>query len=304
MNIGVAEAKGDIVMRVDAHYEYPPHYASRLVQWLEHSGADNVGGIWILEPANDSAIARAIAIAVRHPFGVGNARYRLGSSESQAVDTVPFGCYRKEVFRRIGGFDEDLVRNQDIEFNMRLRRAGGEILLVPDVVVRGHARGTLTKIARMFFQYGYYNPLVIRKLGGRVTLRQTATPLFVAALVLSTILACWLPPMRFALAAILVAYAVPVLAASVRVCARRGLPVRPGDGRRLPSASHQPRCRLSEGIVGFRHSAAQSGECRQAHAIDKVKINRRRQQNWFWHSCNSDKRAHCAMRRLRQAREG
>ncbi len=125
LNIGIAAAKGDVIMRMDAHYQYPTHYVSRLVHWLQESEADNVGGILQMEPANDSAMARAIAAAVTHPFGIGNAYYRLGVSKPRAVDTVPFGCYRSEVFERIGKFDEELLRNQDLEFNLRLRKRGG-----------------------------------------------------------------------------------------------------------------------------------------------------------------------------------
>lgn len=223
LNVGVVAARGDVIMRVDAHYEYPPDYISRLVRWLDQSGADNVGGVVVMGPASDTAVARAIAVAVCHPFGIGNAYYRIGASEPRWVDTVPFGCYRRDVFDRIGRFDEELARNQDIEFNLRLRRAGGRILLVPDVVLHGHARETLRKMARMYYQYGYFNPLVIRKLGGRITLRQTVTPLFVTSLVVSAALAPWLWPMRWLLAAILVAYVLPVLVCSAQVGRREGL---------------------------------------------------------------------------------
>jgi cellulose synthase/poly-beta-1,6-N-acetylglucosamine synthase-like glycosyltransferase len=222
LNVGIAAAQGDIIMRVDGHYIYPADYISRLVRWSQQSGADNVGGVLVMGPAAETAVAQAIAVAVCHPFGVGNAYYRIGSSEPRWVDTVPFGCYRREVFDRVGRFDEELVRNQDIEFNLRLRKAGGKILLVPDVVLHGHARGSLAKMARMYYQYGYYNPLVIRKLGGRITCRQTVTPLFVVALFSSAVLALWLPLMGWLLAAILIAYAVPLLVCSTKVALSRG----------------------------------------------------------------------------------
>jgi len=222
LNVGIAAAKGDIVMRIDAHYEYPADYISRLVHHLRESGADNVGGIVKMGPANDSVIARAIAVAVCHPFGIGNAYYRIGVSEPRWVDTVPFGCYRKDVFARIGLFDEELVRNQDIEFNLRLRRAGGRILLAPDVVLRGHARDSLRRMAKMYYQYGYFNPLVIRKVGGHVTSRQAVTPVFAASLIGSAVLAIWLPWMRWLLAAIVIAYSVPLLTCSVKAGLKHG----------------------------------------------------------------------------------
>ena len=129
-----------------------------------------------MDPGDDSAIAQAIAVAVCHPFGIGNAYYRIGVSKPRWVDTVPFGCYRKEVFDRIGLFDEELVRNQDIEFNRRLAGHGGKILLVPDVVIRGCAGNSLRKLCRTYYQYGYFNPLVIGKFRGWVTAGRSSRP--------------------------------------------------------------------------------------------------------------------------------
>jgi glycosyltransferase involved in cell wall biosynthesis len=172
LNTGIDQAKGDVVMRMDAHAEYPSHYIRRLVEWQVRTGADNVGGTWETKPGADTPIARAIALALAHPLGVGNAWYRLGVTEPKFVDTVPFGCYRREVFERIGRFDPELSRNQDDEFNLRLIRRGGRILLVPDVSCRYHARDSYGKLARMYYQYGYFKPLVARKLGAVLTLRQ------------------------------------------------------------------------------------------------------------------------------------
>ncbi len=223
LNIGIAAAKGEIVMRMDAHYKYPKNYISRLVQWLQESGADDVGGVLKIDPANNSATARAIAVAVTHPFGIGNAHYRLGVSEPRSVDTVPFGCYHKEVFDRIGKFDEDLLRNQDLEFNLRLRRRGGDILLVPDVVIRGHARDSLGKLARLYYQYGYFNPLVMWKLYGRANIRQVVSPAFMLSLLVTGVLAPWFPWMGALFCAILGSYVLVMTASSVAVARKSGL---------------------------------------------------------------------------------
>src|SRR5438445_576499 len=136
LNLGISRARGTIIMRMDAHAEYPPNYIADLVAWLERTGADNVGGACLTLPADATATARAIAAALAHPFGIGNARFRLGTDEPRDVDTVPFGCFRRDVFERVGLFDEELVRNQDDEFNFRLLRAGGRVLLVPGAVCR------------------------------------------------------------------------------------------------------------------------------------------------------------------------
>jgi glycosyltransferase involved in cell wall biosynthesis len=187
MNLGIAAAKGSIIVRMDAHVEYPCNYISSLVTLLEQSGADNVGGVCQTVPANDSAIARAIALGMSHLLGVGNSHFRIGSSEDRWVDTVPFGCYRRDVFDRIGLFDEELVRNQDDELNMRLTRRGGRILLSPRIVCKYYARESLAKLWRMYYQYGYFKPLVVRKVGGIMTLRQLAPPVLVLTLLATAV---------------------------------------------------------------------------------------------------------------------
>jgi glycosyltransferase involved in cell wall biosynthesis len=188
MNLGIAAAKGSVIVRMDAHVEYPGDYISSLVRLLLQSGADNVGGLCQTLPANDSAVAQAVAIGMSHPLGVGNSHFRIGTAEDRWVDTVPFGCYRREVFDRIGMFDEELVRNQDDELNLRLIRRGGRILLSPRIVCKYFARDSLVKLWRMYYQYGYFKPLVVRKVGGVMTLRQLAPPLLVLGLAVTAIL--------------------------------------------------------------------------------------------------------------------
>jgi glycosyltransferase involved in cell wall biosynthesis len=182
LNIGIAAAQGAVIMRMDAHVDYPADYVATLVRLLQEKGADNVGGVCLTQPGGPGAMARAIAVGMSHPLGVGNSRFRIGSREERWVDTVPFGCYRRAVFERIGLFDEDLVRNQDDELNLRLIRHGGRILLAPQVVCRYYTRDTLAKLWRMYYQYGYFKPLVVRKVGGVMTLRQLAPPILVLSL--------------------------------------------------------------------------------------------------------------------------
>jgi len=157
---------------MDAHSIYPIDYISKLVEGLQKFNCDNVGGVWITEPANNSAKATAIANATSHPFGIGNAYYRLNIKTPKEVDTVPFGCYKRTIFEKIGYFDEELMRNQDDEFNARLIKNGGKIYLLPDVKIRYFARKTLSKTAKMFYQYGLYKPLVNLKIGQPATIRQ------------------------------------------------------------------------------------------------------------------------------------
>lgn len=223
LNVGIAHAKGDIIMRMDAHNTYEPHYISALVGWLEKTQADNVGGLFVTIPATRTFMAEAIARALAHPFGVGNAYFRIGVKAPRWVDTVPFGCYRREVFDRIGMFDEELIRNQDDELNLRLIRQGGRILLIPDIISYYHARASLSKVWRMYYQYGYFKPLVIRKIGGIMTVRQVIPALFVLSLLLSGALAPWTVYGRWALGALVVAYMAADLGASIGVGIRYGV---------------------------------------------------------------------------------
>jgi glycosyltransferase involved in cell wall biosynthesis len=179
LNYAIDKSTGDVIVRLDAHSKYPENYVSRLVAELIRLKADNVGGVWITTPANSGLEATAIALATSHPLGIGDASYRLDNPEIKEVDTVPFGCFTKEVFDRIGNFDTELIRNQDDEFNGRILKNGGKIFLVPDVEIEYYARATMSTMAKMFYQYGLFKPLVNVKLGAPATMRQFVPPAFV-----------------------------------------------------------------------------------------------------------------------------
>jgi len=133
LNIGIKEARGEIIIRMDTHADYERDYISKCVKYLKEYNADNVGGIIKTLPAKNTLIAKAIAICLSHPFGAAS-DFRLSPTEPKWVDTVFGGCYKREVFEKIGLFNENLVRSQDMEFNLRLKKAGGKILLVPDII--------------------------------------------------------------------------------------------------------------------------------------------------------------------------
>lgn len=154
MNLGIEEAKGKIIIRLDAHAAYPKQYISKLIYWLKKLPAENVGGIWNIQPRSNSIKAKTIARTLSHPIGVGNALYRMGIPEPQEVDTVPFGCYPKAVFEKYGNYDIRLKRNQDIELNKRIKRQGGKIFLVPDVECTYFARDTFSALWKNNFENG------------------------------------------------------------------------------------------------------------------------------------------------------
>ena len=221
LNVGIRAATGEIIMRMDAHVIYPPEYIPRLVDALQTSDADNVGGVLVTMPADRTTIARAIAIGLSHPFGVGNAYFRIGVGAPRWVDSVPFGCFRREVFDRTGLFDEDLVRNEDEEFNLRLIKYGGRILLLPDVVSYYFARRSLRELARMYYQYGYFKPLVAKKANGVVTVRQLVPGIFVLTLIGTSLLTPVLPVITIG-ATVAAAYVGTLLACVAGAVRRHG----------------------------------------------------------------------------------
>ena len=145
--------------------------------------ADNVGGICRTLPVNNTNVGIAIACALSSPFGMGNSYFRIGIKDVKKVDTVPFGCFRKEIFDKVGLFDEELIRNQDDEFNGRIIKEGGCIYLIPEVIIDYYARDSIKKVIKMFYQYGLFKPLVNIKLRKPTTIRQFFPVLFVIGLI-------------------------------------------------------------------------------------------------------------------------
>jgi len=184
MNNGIENSKGDIIIRLDAHAEYPSNYFSVLVKKLtELEGAENVGGVCVTLPCNDSITAVAIAECLSNRFGMGNSYFRVGAKDVMSVDTVPFGCFRKSLFDRIGMYDTDMIRNQDDELNGRIIKNGGKIYLLPELEIKYFARDKVSKVRRMFYQYGLYKPLGNRKLGSPANVRQFFPLFFVLGLI-------------------------------------------------------------------------------------------------------------------------
>jgi glycosyltransferase involved in cell wall biosynthesis len=160
LNSAIKAARGEIIVRMDAHTEYAPDYVEQCVETLRRTGADNVGG-----PArtrSSTYVERAIAAAYHSPFAAGGARFHIVDYEG-SVDTVTYGCWRKSAFERFGYFDEELVRNQDDEHNLRLTRGGGRIWQSPEIKSWYRPRGTLGDLFRQYLQYGYWKVRVIQK---------------------------------------------------------------------------------------------------------------------------------------------
>jgi succinoglycan biosynthesis protein ExoA len=182
LNLGITQAKGEYIIRMDAHAIPAPDYVSRCVELLSAGVADNVGGRWVIVPGADTPPARAIALAVSHPFGAGDALYRY-ARHAAYVDTVPFGAFRRDLFDRVGLYDERLLTNEDYDLNYRIRQAGGRIYFSPDVTSTYYARSSLIGLARQYLRYGWWKARMLRKYPASIRWRQLAPPLFVAGLI-------------------------------------------------------------------------------------------------------------------------
>lgn len=190
MNIGIKMSKGDIIMRLDAHAKYPNNYFSVLTSKLIELGADNVGVVCRTDVLNKTQKALAIREVLSNKFGVGNSTFRTGVDRVMEVDTVPFGCWRRDVFDRIGLYDVKLVRNQDIELNKRILRGGGKIYIIPDTFCTYLARETFQGLSKNNYGNGKWNILTVyyTKQIGSLSVRHFIPLLFLLSLTLPTVL--------------------------------------------------------------------------------------------------------------------
>lgn len=192
LNIAIRAARGEIIVRLDAHSVPKQDYVSLCVQDLEAGKGANVGGIWLIEPGNDTWIAKSIAAAAAHPLGVGDAKYRY-TNQAGPVDTVPFGAYYKELVSQVGEFDESLLTNEDYEFNTRIRQSGKVLWLNPEIQATYYARATLAELAKQYWRYGFWKVRMLRRYPHTLRWRQGLPPLFVASLLFFGVLATILP---------------------------------------------------------------------------------------------------------------
>ncbi len=223
LNKGINASKGDVIIRMDAHALFPDDYISQLLFWQVKLNADNVGGVWLTKPYLNTLKAQGIALVLSHCFGVGDAYFRIGVDKPKEVDTVPFGCYKRNVFAEIGLFDEDLVRNQDDELNARLKRNGGKVYIIPNIKIIYYARSSLKKLWEMYFQYGYFKPLVNIKIGIPSNLRQFIPFLFILSLIVSLIIFCFSYRMFWIITSILGVYCVADIFISLIIAIRNNI---------------------------------------------------------------------------------
>lgn len=162
LNLGIRNARGDTIIKMDAHSTYRPDHISLCVGYQEKYGAENVGGVCRMSPGADTAVAHAIALALGHRFGSGNAGVKVGVKKPTWSDAAAFGCYKKELFTRVGFFDERLASSSDMDMNMRILASGGRILLVPEVVISYCADSNLGAFWKHNFADGVWATYVLK----------------------------------------------------------------------------------------------------------------------------------------------
>jgi succinoglycan biosynthesis protein ExoA len=214
LNIGIVAARGDVVVRMDGHAVPATDYVSRCVDTLQRSGAANVGGV--VEPVGQTSFGAAVALATRHPLGAGDARYRVGGAAAD-VDTVMYGAFRRDVFEKVGLFDESMVVNEDYELNVRIRSAGYRIHFDPSIRFQYTPRGTVRDLWRQYFRYGWWKVETLRRVPTSLRWRQALPPALPAALILLSLASPWSMAAAAALIAIIATYTLATVAVAWRV---------------------------------------------------------------------------------------
>ncbi|MGD9092548.1 MAG: glycosyltransferase family 2 protein [Anaerolineales bacterium] len=219
LNQALEVSMGDYIVRLDAHSVPSSDYVECCVKALNQGRGDNVGGVWNIHPGGDGWLARSIAVAASHPIGVGDARYRLGG-EAQAVDTVPFGAYRRSLVETIGPYDETLLTNEDYEFNVRIRQSGGVVWFDPSIQSVYYARANLKDLARQYWRYGYWKARMLRRYPHTLRWRQLLPPTFVLAVLIFLLISMVVPIAGWLFGFLLTVYYLTLLTAGIFISIR------------------------------------------------------------------------------------
>lgn len=225
MNKGIEESKGEVIIRIDAHTSYESNYFSTLVRHLYELNADDVGAVCKTDVLNKTPKTLAIKEVLSNRLGVGNSVFRTGVDKVMEVDTVPFGCWKREVFDKYGMYDTRLVRNQDIELSKRILRGGGKIFIIPDTFCTYYARETFKGLSKNNFQNGKWNILTVYYTGqfDSLSLRHFVPMLFVLSIVLPLPVALfWLPAISISILALLM-YLIAVSVISFKLAIGKNL---------------------------------------------------------------------------------
>jgi cellulose synthase/poly-beta-1,6-N-acetylglucosamine synthase-like glycosyltransferase len=231
VNLGIEAASGDIIVRMDAHAIPSASYVRCCVRQLtggadgERGAAEEVAVVGMpirIYPGAETRAARAIALAVAHPFGIGDAKYRMPDrTAAEFVDTVPFGVFRKSLWREVGGFNEALLTNEDYDVHYRIRQRGKRILLDPSGHTIYYARPTIRELARQYFRYGTWKAQMVKLHPRSLRPRHLVAPAFVAGVASTALVGFWWRPAWWLLSLALVPYTLLALVCAFKL-ARRG----------------------------------------------------------------------------------
>jgi glycosyltransferase involved in cell wall biosynthesis len=220
LNRALDAAQGEYIVRLDAHSMPDENYVNICVELLEEGYGDNVGGVWRIEPGSSTWIAKAIAVSASHPFGVGDARYRVGG-KAQEVNTVPFGAFHRKLVNKIGPFDETLLSNEDYEFNVRVRQSGGKVWFDPNIQSTYFARSTIKKLAEQYWRYGYWKAQMLKRYPSTIRWRQAIPPIFVCSIFLLGFFTIWYPIAKWILAIELSFYLSILIIAGIQIAVKK-----------------------------------------------------------------------------------
>ena len=221
LNIGIKNAKGEIIARMDTHSVYNKDYISKCIKYIEEYKADNVGGICKIIPSKKTLINKAIALVSSSFLGAGNAYFRTGHlKKARLADTVFSGCYKKEVFNRIGLYDENILRSEDLTFNLKLKKAGGKILLVPDIITYYYPKSTLKEFFKHNFLDGIWTIYPL-KFGLSLKLRHYIPLIFILSLIVPLIFSFFFKPMIYLFLFIISLYLITSLFFSISIAIRK-----------------------------------------------------------------------------------
>jgi len=220
LNRAIKAARGDIIIRMDVHTEYAPDYIRQCVTTLFATGADNVGGSW--HAVGKTYLQQAIALAFQSPFSSGGAGSHAVDYEGK-IDTVYLGCWKKSTLENIGLFDEELVRNQDDELNLRIIRSGGRLWQSSKIRSLYYPRSSVTALFKQYVQYGYWKVRVIQKHRIPASVRHVIPGTFVATLLLLAVLSFFSRLAMLCLVIVVCLYGAANLAAAIITCRKREL---------------------------------------------------------------------------------
>jgi succinoglycan biosynthesis protein ExoA len=220
VNVAVQHSSGAYIVRLDAHSVPEPDYIELCVMVLKDRKADCVGGVWKIAPGGEGWMARSIAVAAANPIAVGDAHYRF-TKKAAFVDTVPFGAFKKDLFIRLGGFNEELLSNEDYEFFTRIRKNSGRIWLDPAIRSTYFARKDLLSLSRQYWRYGFWKFKMLQQFPDTLRWRQALPPIFVLTIISLVFLSLFYKIFLWVLLGLLIFYFLILIVASLRTSVLR-----------------------------------------------------------------------------------